>query len=445
LSVNPADQHDYFLERILVVRKALTRTKGGVIAALDVGSTKTCCFIAKLGETKQTNLTSKLSNIRILGIGHNVADGIRNGAVVDMEASEVAIRRAVQAAETMAKETIDKVYINLSGGKPTSHSIGVELAINGHQIVEADISKVLEQGKNLKISEDRDLVHLLPVDFSIDGNRGIKDPCGMAGKNLVAKMHIVTAASGPKRNLATVVERCHLGIQNYVVSPYASGLACLVEDEIDLGVTVIDMGGGTTTIAIFFDGSVIFTDSLPIGGTHVTNDIARGLSTSIIEAERLKTLHGSATLSAVDDRELIEVPQIGDDTQFPMSQVPKSKLVGIIQPRLEEVLELIKLSIVTSGLENIAGRRVVLTGGASQLPGLSDLAQIVLNKQVRLGRPIRTNGLADAVSGPAFSTCVGLLAYAIDPSFDNSIFRVADKIEPTGVFGRVGSWIRENF
>jgi cell division protein FtsA len=345
----------------------------------------------------------------------------------------------------MAGETIDKVYINLSGGKPASHSIAVELAINGHQIVDADISKVLEQGKNLQIAEDRDLVHLLPVDFSIDGNRGIKDPCGMAGQSLAAKMHIVTAASGPKRNLATVVERCHLSIQNYVVSPYASGLACLVEDEIDLGVTVIDMGGGTTTIAIFFDGSVIFTDSLPIGGTHVTNDIARGLSTSIIEAERLKTLHGSATLSTVDDRELIEVPQIGDDTQFPMSQVPKSKLVGIIQPRLEEVLELIKSSIVNSGLENIAGRRVVLTGGASQLPGLSDLAQIVLNKQVRLGRPIRTNGLADAVSGPAFSTCVGLLAYAIDPSFDNSIFRVADKIEPTGVFGRVGSWIRENF
>ena len=212
-----------------------------------------------------------------------------------------------------------------------------------------------------------------------------------------------------------------------------------------MGVTVVDMGGGTTTIAIFFEGNVIFTDCLPIGSTHITNDIARGLSTSLVEAERLKTLHGNAILSAIDDRELIEFPQVGDDTQTTNSQIKKSKLISIIQPRLEEILELIKESIAKSGLDPIAGRRLVLTGGGSQLPGLRDLAQSILNKQVRLGRPMRTNGLADAVSGPAFSTCVGLLAYGVDPRFNNSGYGILDRVEPNGVFGKVGSWIRENF
>ena len=275
--------------------------------------------------------------------------------------------------------------------------------------------------------------------------RGSKIRAGWRGRNLAAKMHIVTAESGPKQNLKTVVERCHLNIETFVVSPFAAGLASLVEDEIDLGVTVVDMGGGTTTIAIFSEGNVIFTDCLPIGGNHVTNDIARGLSTSLVEAERLKTLHGNAILSAIDDQELIEFPQVGDDTQTTNSQIKKSRLISIIQPRLEEILELIKASISKSGLDPIAGRRLVMTGGASQLPGLRDLAQSVLDKQVRLGRPMRTNGLADGVSGPAFSTCVGLLAYGVDTRFNNSDYGIMNRVEPNGVFGKVGSWIRENF
>ena len=427
------------------MKKPFIRPKNGMIAALDIGSTKVCCLIARVENNRNIELTKQLSNIRIIGIGHNVAEGMRNGAIVDMEACEVSIRRAVQSAETMSNETIDSIYINLSGGSPLSQSIAIDLDINGHQIVEADLGKIMQEGKNIDVVKGRDLLHVLPIDFSIDGNRGVKDPCGMAGKSLAAKMHIVTAESGPKQNLKTVVERCHLNIETFVVSPFAAGLASLVEDEIDLGVTVVDMGGGTTTIAIFFEGSVIFTDCLPIGGTHITNDIARGLSTSLVEAERLKTLHGNAILSAIDDRELIEFPQVGDDMETTNSQIKKSKLISIIQPRLEEILELIKESIAKSGLDPIAGRRLVVTGGGSQLPGLRDLAQNILNKQVRLGRPMRTNGLADAVSGPAFSTCVGLLAYGVDPRFNNSGYGIMDKVAPTGVFGKVGSWIRENF
>lgn len=427
------------------MKKSLVKPKSGVIAALDVGSTKICCLIARVEDFRKPKPDASLSNIRVLGVGHNIAEGIRNGAIIDMESCELSIRRAVQSAETMANETIDRVYINLSAGRPVSQIIEIHLDINGHQIVEADLGKIIEQGKSIKIAEDQELIHLLPVDFSIDGNRGVKDPCGMTGKSLTAQMHLVIGDIGPKKNLKAVVERCHLDIDNFVVSPLASGLACLVEDEVDLGVTVVDMGGGTTTIAIFFDGSVIFTDSIPVGGMHVTNDIARGLCTSVSEAERLKTLHGSAILSAIDDRELLEIPQTGSDAQTVVTQVEKSKLINIIKPRLEEVFELIKISISKSEFEPIAGRRVVLTGGASQLPGICDLAQSILKKQVRLGKPVRTNGLTDAVSGPAFSTSVGLLVYGIDPKFDNSSFGMADKKEPIGFFGKVGSWIRENF
>tara|TARA_Y100000588_G_scaffold342540_1_gene387400 strand:- start:805 stop:2145 length:1341 start_codon:yes stop_codon:yes gene_type:complete len=428
-----------------VLRNNIIKTKGDLIAALDIGSTKTCCFIARLDEPRRDSSGSRLSEIRVLGIGHKAAEGVRSGAIVDMEASEVSIRRAVQAAETMAKETIDSVFVNLSGGNPVSQSFAVEVAINGHQIVDADLRTILEQGKSAEIGDGRELIHLLPVDFAIDGHRGIKDPRGMAGQILSAKMHMVTAFSGPIQNSSVVVERCHLNTENYVVSPYASGLACLVEDEMDLGATIIDMGGGTTTIAIFFDGNVVYTDSIPIGGKHVTNDIARGLSTSIMEAERIKTLHGSAILSPIDDRETIEIPQIGEEVDAQANLIRKSKVIEIIQPRIEELLELVKSSISDSGFEGVAGHRVVLTGGASQLPGIVEMVQQRLRKQVRLGRPIRANGLADGVAGPAFSTCVGLLSYAVKNGLDGAMVRPFDNNEPNGILGRVGSWIKENF
>lgn len=428
-----------------MVKRSLAKSKGELVAALDIGSTKTCCFVARVGDARSPGAQGALSGVRILGIGHQVAGGVRNGAVIDMDAAETAIRRAVHAAETMAKETVTRVFVNLSGGYPMSRTFGVEVAIDGHEVADGDLRRILGHGRSVEIEDDRDLIHSIPVGFSIDGNRGIRDPRGMAGQKLGAHIHLVTAASGPVRNLSMVVQRCHLDIDGYVASPYASGLSCLVEDEMDLGVTVIDMGGGTTTVAVFFDGSVVFTDVVPVGGGHVTNDIARGLSTPIAEAERLKTLHGCATLSPLDDRETLEVPQVGEEADAQPNQVQKSMLIRIIQPRLEEIFEMVKARLEQSGFDKIAGRRAVLTGGASQMPGLRDLAQRILDKQVRLGRPIRINGLADAATGPAFSTCAGLLAYAVDPGFDVPEIGRADKVEPAGMLGKVGSWLRENF
>ncbi len=267
----------------------------------------------------------------------------------------------------------------------------------------------------------------------------------MFGERLGVDMHVVTAAAGAVRNLTSCVARCHLDIRALVVSPYAAGLAALVDDERDLGVTVIDMGGGTTTVAVFFDGNVVFTDSVPIGGGHVTNDIARGLSTPLVHAERMKTLYGNCIPSPADERDVINVPKVGEDDGGQVEAVPKSILVGVIQPRLEETFELVRARLESSGFDKIAGRRVVLTGGASQLSGVRELAGLVLDKQIRMGRPIRIGGLAEATAGPAFATAAGLLAYALEA--DAGPFRAErnPQEEPNGLMGRIGHWLRENF
>jgi cell division protein FtsA len=418
------------------MRKPRLTTRNGVIAALDIGSSKISCLIGRIEDSGRPT---------VIGIGHQLSRGVKNGTIVDMDEAEMAILTAVHAAEKMSAETIEEVVVNLSGGYPASQTVGVEVAIAGHEVGDADLRRVLEHGRAIDVGPDRQVVHSIPVGYTIDGNRGIRDPRGMYGDRLGVTMHIVTAAAGAARNIATCVNRCHLEVSALVVSPYASGLATLVEDEKDLGVTVIDMGGGTTGIAVFFDGQVVFTDTIAIGGNHVTSDIARGLSTPLVHAERMKTLYGSALTSPSDERELINVPQIGEDGSGTPNQVAKSILVGIIQPRLEETFELVRARLEASGFDKIAGRRVVLTGGAAQLTGARELAQLVLDKQVRMGRPIRIAGLAESTAGPAFSTAAGLIAYAMRREAELRPQLRPERAHAQGLFLRVGGWLRENF
>lgn len=411
--------------------------RNGLIAALDVGSTKVCCFLARVQDD---------GNPRIVGIGHQVARGMRAGAVVDLEELEHSIRAAVDAAEDMAGERVRAVVVNLSGGAPGSTNVKVEVSMNGHAVNEADIRRMLDHGRAHHESADRDLIHAIPVDYTIDGNEGIRDPRGMYGERLGVAIHVISAAIGPVRNLMTVVHRCHLDIEARVVSPFASGLACLVDDEKELGVTCIDMGGGTTSIAVFVGGQLVHTDVIAVGGHHVTNDIARGLSTPLHYAERMKTLYGSAIPSPADDREMLKVPLVGEDEDGASNQVPRSMLIQIIQPRLEETLELVRSHLEKSGFDKMAGRRVVLTGGASQMQGVRDLAGLVLDKQVRLGRPVGLHGLPESTNGPAFSTCAGLIRYAMAHQPVAKTGRKAAQEQTTsGGLGRIGAWIKRNF
>ena len=419
------------------------KTKTGLVAALDVGSSKVTCAIARVGPSR---MEGGAPEIRIIGVGNQLSQGVKGGAIIEMDLAEAAIGKAVNAAEKVAGETIDEVHIGMAGGQPMSEAIDFDVSIAGHPVGEADLERVLGQVGRLEVEPGRELVHSIPTGFSIDGSNGIRDPRGMSGERLGTHMHMVTAASGPMRNLANVVERCHLQVAGFVVSSYAAGLACLVKDEKELGVTLIDLGGGTTSFAVFTEGTVVHTDSIGIGGTHVTSDIARGLSTPLAEAERLKTLFGSATVSTLDDRETIEVPVIGEDAHTHPNTIPRSTLTRIIQPRLEETFEIVRARLEAAGVDRIAGNRVVLTGGASQMPGIRDLAQSILDKQVRLGRPIHVKGLADSAAGPVFSACAGIVGYAVDPALDASPDRaMTAPPASSSFFGRVGSWLRENF
>jgi cell division protein FtsA len=410
--------------------------RNALIAGLDVGSTKVCCFIARADE----------QHARVIGIGHQIARGMRNGTVIDMDAAEASIRAAVDAAERMASERINDVFVTLNAGSPESHQVNVEVAIGGHEVAESDIRRVLAQGRDARdvADGDRQVIHSIPVGFTIDGSPRLREPRGLYADHLGVTMHLVTAQVGPVRNIATCVARGHLGIAGMAVGPFASGLACLVEDEMDLGVTLVDCGGGTTSIAIFFEGALVYTDSIPMGGAHVTSDIARGLTTTIADAERLKTLYGTC-LRGHNDDDTIAVPQVGETEEHSHKDVPRSLLTGIITPRVEEILELVRERIGRSGFDRIAGRRVVLTGGASQLQGIRELAARILDKQVRLGRPIRVAGLAEATGGPAFSACAGLLAYALKDRAEAPASTHEPDLAAIGRFSRIGKWLRANF
>ncbi len=417
------------------------KSRDGLIAALDIGSSKIACFIGRINES---------GTIRVAGIGHHASAGVRSGVISDVEAAEEAILATVHAAEQMAGETIDEVLVNLSGGAPRSDILHYDVAIAGHEVGDADMRKVVAQGHAAAQSDERELIHCIPVGYTIDGARGIRDPRGMYGDRLGVSMHVITAMTGAVRTLVTCLNRCRLEVSDIVLAPYSAGLSALVDDEVNLGATVIDMGAGTTSMAVFYDGHLIHADSVPVGGAHVTADIARGLSTPIAHAERMKTLYGNAIASGSDDRELIDVPLMGEEDRDQANHVPRSMLVSIIRPRLEETFELLRGRLEMAGYDKVAGRRVVLTGGASQLQGLPELAADILDKQVRRGRPLKVTGLAESTGGPAFAACAGLLTFAARrPDEAPHMFAPARNRSTTeesnGLMGRFGLWLRENF
>ena len=413
------------------------KVRNGLIGALDIGTTKVCCLIARTGGAE---------GIRIVGIGHHASQGLRNGTLVDLDAAEATIRTTVEAAERMAGDNIRGVVVNVSTGSPRSRLVACELSVAGHEIGETDLRRILDpMGFAEQVHSEHDLIHTIPVGYSIDGCRGVRDPRGMFGQRLGVNLHLITASAGAVRNLATCITRCHLEVEGKVVSPYAAALGCLVDDETQLGVTLIDMGGGTTSVAVFFDSELIHTDSIPLGGLHVTRDLARGLSTPMAQAERIKTLYGNCQPSPSDTRQTVEVPPIAGESGAESVQVPRSMLVGIIRPRMEEIFEMVRARLQDAGFDRVAGRRAVLTGGACQLSGAPELAGQILDKQVRVGRPRGAEGLPEAMAGPAFATCAGLLRFAANQAQEGvePIYRPADA--PPGRFGRLGQWLRENF
>lgn len=415
--------------------------KGSVIAALDIGSTKIACFIARIRDDN--------GGIDLIGIGHQAAQGIKSGTVVDLDLAEAAIRQAVHAAENMAADVtkgypLREVIVNVPATHTQSRLMNMGVQILGAAVTENDIRRALAKAQDQIVGHDIELIHTIPTAYRIDGQDGIKEPRGLYGQHLDVDVHMVTGNIAPLRNMASCIQSSHLDITALCSTPYAAGLACLVDDEMDMGCTVVDMGGGTTSIAVFYGRELIYTDAIPVGGQHVTNDIARGLTTSLHAAERMKTLYGSAIATATDDKDLIDVPPLGEEDSLTPNHVPRSYLVSIIAPRIEETLELVRERLIDSGLGPIAGRRVVLTGGGSQIPGLRELSQKYLEKQVRLGRPIRLQGLPDAVSGPAFSATAGLLHYVTE-RYHEMPAEIMAAVEAGSLWQRAKIWLKENW
>ncbi|WP_421790887.1 cell division protein FtsA [Hyphobacterium sp.] len=373
----------------------------GLCAALDLGSSKTVCFISR------TEQTAEGPRPRVIGVGHQSARGMKGGVIADLELVRKNIRETVQRAERMAGEAVSQVSVALTAARVRGEGVTLESPIARSEITERDMRRLQDAAIAEFQRADEVILHAIVISWMVDGQDEVSDPRGMYGRTLAVNMHIVTAPVGPLRNLLTCLEGCHLDLKNVVAAPYAAGLAALTDDEIALGATLIDMGAETSSAAVFANGALARVSAAPVGGRHVTSDLARGLQTPVAAAERIKILYGSALESPSDDRQMIEVPPVAGDGDR-MNAAPRSMLNSIIRPRLEETFELLRDKLDISGRVN-QDHRVVLTGAAAQLPGSKEIAQRVFGRPARLAAPHGVSGLGDAVSGPGFSVASGII------------------------------------
>jgi len=428
--------------------KPISPRRSAVICALDIGTSKVACLIARLKPCGAHEALRRRSHaVEVLGIGHTRARGIKSGTVVKLDEAEQAVRQAVDAAERMARVHVESVVLSVGAGRVGSELYAATVHIGGPAATDGDIERVLAAGSRHSVRGGRAVLHSLPVSYALDESRDIRDPRGMLGRRLGVDMHVVTTDVAVARNLMLAVERCHLCVEAMAAAPYAAGLCALADDEADLGAAIVDIGAGTTTVAVFSHGRFVHADAFALGGNHITTDLARGLTAKVVDAERIKTLHGSAICGASDDRDMITVPPVGEDEREPPHVVSRAALVRIISPRVEEILEMVRDRLAASPFAADPGARVVLTGGSSQLTGLPEIAARILARRVRVGRPLGVAGLPEAAKGPAFAVAAGLLIYPQVAHLEQVESRRTRALMTgtEGYFARVGRWLRESF
>lgn len=405
-----------------------------IIAGLDLGTTKVCAIVAEITD----------DGLDIIGIGSVPSKGMRKGVVVNIESTVQAIRAAIEQAETMAGVEIASVYAGIAGSHVRSMNQEGVAAITTREVSDEDVRRVLEQAKAIPLPGDRHVIHVLPQEFIVDDQDGIREPVGMSGVRLEARVHLVTAASSAAQNIAKCAQRCDLHVAEMVLEPLASAHAVLSDDEKEIGVALIDIGGGTTDIIIFVDGAVVHTSVIPIGGINLTNDIATGLRTPMAEAERIKIKYGCAATAMVDDEETIDVPSVGGR---PPRVLPRHVLCQIIEPRVEEIFQAVAHVIAETGFADMLASGAVITGGTTQLDGMPELAEQILGLPVRRGAPTGVGGLMDVVKSPAYATGVGLVKYGAErirqaPSMEDPVPLAAHR---DGWSSKLGQWFREVF
>jgi cell division protein FtsA len=403
-----------------------------LIVGLDIGTTKIAAIVGEITDE---------GRLDVIGIGTHPSRGLKKGVVVNIDSTVASIKRAVEEAEHVAGVEITSVYAGIAGGHihgQNSHGI---VAVKDKEVREADMARVIDAAKAVAIPLDREIIHVLPQEYIIDDQDGIKDPLGMAGVRLEAKVHLVTAAVTSAQNIVKCCNRCGLNVADIVLEPLASAHAVLDEDEKELGVALIDIGGGTTDLAVFHDGSIVHTSVLAVGGSQLTNDIAIGLRTPTGDAERIKHRYGCAMTSLTGETDTIEVPSVGGRAPRVLE---RSVLSNIIEPRVEEIFLLIKRELEKTGFSELLGSGVVITGGTTILEGMPDLASEVLELPVRRGDPKGIGGLSSVVSSPMYATGVGLVLYGAKNMTANH-FRVRDENVYSKVKKRMRGWLGEIF
>lgn len=410
-------------------------SKKDFVVGLDIGTTKICAIVGELIEAGPNPV------IDIIGIGTAPSVGLRKGVVINIDATVESITKAVEEAELMAGVEISNVFTGIAGGHIKSFNSSGIVAVKDKEINEHDVNRVIDAAKAVAIPLDREVIHIMPQEFIIDGQGEIRDPVGMTGIRLEGKVHIVTGAVSSAQNIIKCANKAGLNVQEICLEPIASAAAVLTDDEKDLGVVLVDIGGGTSDIAIFKNGAIVHTSVLAIGGNHITNDIAVGLRTPQNEAEKLKVAHGCALASLVRPDETIEVPGVGGRKS---RLVPRRLLAEIIEPRVEEMCSLIHREIVASGHGDMLGAGVVLTGGCSLLEGIPEMAEFVFEMPVKRGIPQGIGGLRDIVNSPKFATGVGLLKYG-GRTGSKAKFQIREKNIYDKVRGSMRNWIKDLF
>ncbi len=406
--------------------------QGNVIVGLDIGTTKTCAIVGEVTDT----------GIDIIGIGSHPSDGLRKGVVVNIDSTVEAVKKAVEEAERMSGYEIRSVFAGIAGGHiKAQNSLGI-VAVKGREVGRDDVERAIEAAKAIAIPLDRQILHTLPQTYVVDEQDGIKDPVGMSGVRLEAKVHVVTGVGTSIQNIEKSVTRVGLDINEIVLEQLAASQAVLSDDERDLGVALLDIGGGTTNIAVFWEGSIRHTAVIPVGGNYLTSDIATGLRTPITEAEKIKIGFGCAYPPMISKEETIEVPSVGG--REPRS-VSRQILGRIIEARTEEILTMAYKEIVRSGYEDVLAAGIVLTGGTSLLDGITELAEQIFNTPVRRGYPRGIGGLTDVVNSPMHATGVGLVLYG-SKNMSKIVVRKGDRGNSgEALFARLKKWILEFF
>ncbi|MDE5832934.1 MAG: cell division protein FtsA [Desulfovibrio sp.] len=394
--------------------------KSPIIVGLDIGTTKICAVIGEQNEAGQ---------LEIIGLGSSKSTGMRRGVVVNIEQTVQSIRKAVEDAELMAGRQIESVYAGIAG----SHIMGINsdglIAVKGGIVTQRDIERVIDAAKVLAIPANREVIHTLPQEYIIDSQRGIVDPLGMAGVRLEVKVHIVTGDVSSAQNIVRSCRRSNLQVADLALESLASAKAVLTKEEREIGVALVDIGGGTTDVAIFANDAIKHTAVLPIGGQHLSNDIAFGLKTPVAEAEKIKTKYGCAIEDMIENDEVFEVPLVGGRNP---AKATRRQLATICEPRMVEILELVDQVIARSTYKDLLGAGIVLTGGAALIPGCQELGAEIFDAPTRIGYPLEIGGIKDIVHSPKFSTAVGLLRYGAEQ--EQPVNRIFSSNNDSGIF-----------